>query len=620
MPPSTPKPLVPLYWSLLFSIVVAGLLVAGIAWLSVRMRSENAWVEHTLLVRSQIEGVLVLAERAETSQRGYLLTERELYLSPYENAAAELRSSVGALAALVADNPRQQENTTRLQTLIKEKLEELNSTIARVRSGDAAGALAIVNGDTGLRIMSEMRDLARSMLSEEQRLLAARESNARTLGLLLTLGAGLGFLLICGVGLLMSYLTRRSFVELAVARDQLSLTNADLLQEMRRREQAEIQLRQSQKMDAIGQLTGGIAHDFNNMLGVITGSLDLIRRRINKNDFSIERFVDAAQDASARAAALTSRLLAFARQQPLSPQPLDANKMIAGMSELLRSTLGEQIEIETVLAGGLWTARADPNQLENAILNIGINARDAMPEGGKLTIETGNAYLDDVYCAQPLEVEPGQYVMIALTDTGIGMTDDVAARAFDPFFTTKPTGRGTGLGLSQVYGFVKQSRGHIKIYSEVGSGTIVKLYLPRVVGAGRYVSAAIQAPARAAEPGTFVLVVEDDPLMRRLSAEALRELGYSVIENATGIEALDTLKSRPEIKLLFTDVVMPNVNGRKLADAAALIRPDLKVLFTTGYTQNAVVHGGVLDVGVHFLGKPFTLEQLATKIRAVLDG
>jgi CheY-like chemotaxis protein len=292
--------------------------------------------------------------------------------------------------------------------------------------------------------------------------------------------------------------------------------------------------------------------------------------------------------------------------------------MIGTMSELLRSTLGEHIRIETVTAGGLWMAQADLHQLESAVLNIAINARDAMPEGGKLTIETANAYLDEAYCREHGDLDPGQYVLVAVTDTGAGMKPDVAARVFDPFFTTKPVGAGTGLGLSQVYGFVKQSKGHIKIYSEVGDGTTVKIYLPRRVG--ETAEAAKPAPPEAlgGSADERILVVEDDSSMRRMTVDAIRDLGYTVFESDGAASALAVLAEQP-VTLLLTDVVMPEVNGKKLADEALRRQGDLKVLFMTGYTRNAVVHGGVLDAGVLVLGKPFTVQQLAAKLRAALD-
>ena len=392
-------------------------------------------------------------------------------------------------------------------------------------------------------------------------------------------------------------------------------------EEVAERARAEEALRQSQKMEAVGQLTGGIAHDFNNMLAVVIGSLDLLGRRIGDSDPRARRFVDAATEGAQRAAQLTQRLLAFSRQQPLKPVALDANKLVAGMSDLLRHSLGGDVRPETVLAGGLWRIHADPNQLENVILNLAVNARDAMPDGGRLTIETANCHLDERYAADHLGVPSGQYILIAVTDTGGGMAPEVAARAFDPFYTTKAVGRGTGLGLSQVYGFVKQSGGHVKIYSEIGQGTTVKVYLPRFTGEDEQAHPADYGRALPrGEARELVLVVEDEPGVRQFSVGALTELGYPVLEAGGAETALKLLDAHPEIVLLFTDVVMPETNGRKLADEACRRRPDLKVLFTTGYSRNAVVHNGVLEPGVHLIGKPFTVEELATRIRTVLDG
>ncbi|MFC4727647.1 hybrid sensor histidine kinase/response regulator [Coralloluteibacterium thermophilus] len=385
------------------------------------------------------------------------------------------------------------------------------------------------------------------------------------------------------------------------------------------REQVEEALRQAQKMEAVGQLTGGIAHDFNNMLAVVIGSLDLLARRIGSEDARTRRYVDAATEGARRAALLTQRLLAFSRQQPLRPQPINANKLVANMAELVRRSLGGDIRLETVLAGGLWRAHADPNQLESAILNLAVNARDAMPGGGRLTIETQNAHLDSRYTATHPGINPGQYVLIAVTDTGEGMSPEVIARAFDPFFTTKDVGKGTGLGLSQVYGFVRQSGGHVKIYSEPGYGTTVKIYLPRSVAEGEPAADDASADAPLGEQQELVLVVEDEPAVRQFSVDALCELGYRVLEADGATSALRQLEAHPDIALLFTDVVMPEVNGPRLADEARRRRPGLKVLFTTGYPRDAVVHNGVLGNAVDLLGKPFTVEELAAKVREVLD-
>lgn len=408
------------------------------------------------------------------------------------------------------------------------------------------------------------------------------------------------------------------------AREVLARSREELEAAVRERTaallQAEEQLRQAQKMEAVGQLTGGIAHDFNNMLAVILGGLSLLERRLAKGETDVSRYIEAARDGATRAASLTQRLLAFSRRQPLAPEVIDANRMIAGLNEFLDRSLGEHVITQTVLAAGLWKAHADPSQLEQSVLNLAVNARDAMPDGGRLTIETANAHLSDDY-AREHAVAAGHYVLIAVTDTGEGMSEEVIAKAFDPFFTTKPVGKGTGLGLSQVFGFVRQSGGHVKIYSEVGQGTSIKIYLPRYWGEDRPSEA--REAARAVPgglAGETILVVEDDDRVRNYSVEALRELGYTVIQASRGPEALALLAAHPEVTLLFTDVVMPGMTGRELATLVHAQRPELKVLFTTGYTRNAIVHNGVLDAGTQLLQKPFSIEQLATKVRDVIDG
>jgi PAS domain S-box-containing protein len=387
-------------------------------------------------------------------------------------------------------------------------------------------------------------------------------------------------------------------------------------------EQREIeeQLRQSQKMEAVGQLTGGIAHDFNNLLQGITGSLDIIQRRIAEGRTGdIDRFITGAATSASRAAALTHRLLAFSRRQPLDPKAVRANPLVSSMEDLLRRTLGEQVALELVLAGGLWLTLCDPNQLENAILNLCINARDAMPHGGRLTIETCNAHLDSRYAARTRDVRPGQYVCICVSDTGSGMPPDVVSRAFDPFFTTKPLGQGTGLGLSMIYGFARQSEGYVKIYSEVDKGTTVKLYLPRHRG-DEQVEPEDPAASPPAGAGETVLLVEDDIVVRGLILETLAELGYRALEASDGPAGIRILESDARIDLLVTDIGLPGLNGRQVADRGREVRPGLKVLFMTGYAENAALASGFLEHGMEMITKPFPMDLLAHRLRDIMEG
>jgi len=388
------------------------------------------------------------------------------------------------------------------------------------------------------------------------------------------------------------------------------------------REQAEEALRQSQKMEAVGQLTGGIAHDFNNLLTIITGNVDAARRHIGEDGPArVQRALGNALVGAERAAMLTQRLLAFSRRQPLNPRPIDPNKLVTGMSELLHRTLGETIAVETVLAAGLWRIEADPHQLENAMLNLAVNARDAMPDGGKLTIETANTHIDRDYAAQNAGVSPGQYVAICVSDIGAGMSADTLARAFEPFFTTKEVGKGTGLGLSMVYGFVKQSGGHLKIYSEEGEGTTVRIYLPRLVGDETVEEERAEAPVPEGTRDETILVCEDDDDVRAYTVEVLRELGYRVLEAHDGPSALRLLERQEgNVDLLFTDVVLPGgMTGAVLAGEARALRPGLRILFTTGYARNAIVHHGRLDPGVELITKPFAYADLAARVRDMLD-
>lgn len=398
-------------------------------------------------------------------------------------------------------------------------------------------------------------------------------------------------------------------------------------EEIAERMKAEGALRQAQKMEAIGQLTGGVAHDFNNLLTVIMGGLDNIARQLDagsagRDEARLRRAVDMATQSAERAATLTSRLLAFSRRQALDPKPLKADRLVQDIGELLQRSIGEHITLELVASPGLWPAFADPNELEQALLNLAVNARDAMPAGGKLTIETQNVFLDEAYLSTvPEPVSPGQYVMIAVSDTGHGMDGDTLSRVFEPFFTTKETGKGTGLGLSQVYGFLRQSGGLVRIYSEVGQGTTAKLYLPRFHGEVASPAAEAQRlDASLLRGKESVLIVEDDDGVRAYSSGVLRELGYTVIEASDAASALSALEQHPRVDLLFTDVVLPGgVHGHKLARQVRERRPGVQVLFTSGYTRNAIVHNGRLDPGVQLITKPFSFEDLAVRVRRLLD-
>jgi PAS domain S-box-containing protein len=391
-----------------------------------------------------------------------------------------------------------------------------------------------------------------------------------------------------------------------------------ITRDITQRRELEERLRQSQKMEAIGQLTGGVAHDFNNHLTVILANLDVSRRTMADPE-RLARGLDSAIQGAERAASLTAHLLAFARRQPLKPEVIDIGRLLTRTSGLLERALGERIKIETIRSGGLWPAYCDTAQLETALLNLAVNSRDAMPEGGKLTLEVANAFLDDDYAAANPDVKPGPYVMVAVTDTGFGMSREIMQRAFDPFFTTKPEGQGTGLGLSQVFGFIKQSGGHVKLYSELGQGTTVKLYIPKAPGESNHVLDTPTDEQTAGGIGETVLVVEDDEDVRAAAATMIGELGYSVIAADSPEQALHILGEQP-VTLVFTDVVMPGpITSRELADRARELQPGVKVLFTSGYTQNAVVHGGRLDDGVELISKPYRRDQLARRLRRLLS-
>jgi len=413
--------------------------------------------------------------------------------------------------------------------------------------------------------------------------------------------------------------------ELTERTRELTTANARLEAEAENRERVEDALRQSQKMEAVGQLTGGLAHDFNNLLQGITGSLQLMRTRASQGRTAdVDRYIETAMGSANRATALTHRLLAFSRRQTLDPKPTDTNTLVGGMEELFRRTVGPSIQLETSLVAEPWPALCDPNQLESALLNLVVNARDAMPDGGNLLIETTNTVLRDRRGAArewpPQDVPPGDYVALSVADTGVGMVPDVIARAFDPFFTTKPAGQGTGLGLSMVYGFVQQSGGHVRLRSEVGQGTTVTIYLPRHFGAG---AEAVEEDTAGIRPagtiGDVVLMVEDEPGVRMVVRDALSDLGYTVLEAESGRAGLKIANSGVRIDLLLTDVGLPGgMNGRQLADAARLQRPDLKVLFITGYAEAMTVGNGRMEQGMGVMVKPFALETLATRVQGMI--
>ena len=600
--------------------VLLVLFVAATILLNLRQQQDSGWVAHTLRVENQLGTIQSLLQEAEASQRGYLLTGNESFLAPYRAADGRLRPELDSLDRLVRDNPAQVAATAQLRPLVLQRRLRLAQVQAQYR---VKGSVDRPLLDVGKAMMDRIRTRIAAMKAEEERLLARRAAEARRSGLLMLIGLIVTGLSATIMGWLAVRTSRRRLAIALRASEDLAASNARLRAESASRRQAEDQMRQLQKMESLGQLTGGIAHDFNNMLAVVVGSLDMAGRRLAKGELDrTAACIDNALEGAQRATLLTARLLAFSRQQPLEPQPLDANKLVGGMSEMLRRTIGEQLRVETVLAGGLWRTFADPSQLENAILNLCVNARDAMPGGGKMTIETSNASLDDAYAAEHKEVEAGQYVMVSVSDTGIGMQPETAERAFDPFYTTKGVGQGTGLGLSQVFGFVKQSHGHVKIYTEPGQGTSVKIYLPRYFGEEAEAVARASAsavPLPRARDEEIILVVEDEERVRHVSVDSLRELGYTVVQASDARQALALLALQPRVDLLFTDVVMPGMNGRQLADEVARQWPKVKILYTTGYTRNAIVHNGVLDPGVAFLAKPFTLGQLATKVRQVLD-
>jgi signal transduction histidine kinase/DNA-binding response OmpR family regulator len=705
-------------WILLAAVPLF-LVLAGAAYLTVSFaqneRTEQGWVVHTYQVIDSLRALLSDAADAETGQRGYLLTHKQSYLSPYRAAQGRIAHDLDTFDALTKDNPDQQRRAVALRGLIQHRLTILDKGIAASGLATPVPPALMTILDQGTQVMITLRLLVDGGLGTEKVLLQQRIDARRAvenaeitsailaglLALAVLLGAAAllvrnntrlvvseairrrqaailqatldnirdGVLVfdetdrvaafnnvffrlmdfperLAAIGATLDAFkdfdasnARRTFSDVAVTaasesryerflrgeRDldvyRASVPGTGFLvaaADVSARVRAEAAMRQAQKMEAVGHLTGGVAHDFNNLLQIISANLDLAVADARANPKTAERLQNAIS-AVERGSRLTGQLLAFARRQALDPRSTNLGRLLNDMTDLLRRTLGERVEVESIVSGGLWNTLVDPTQVENAILNLAINARDAMPDGGKLTIEVANAYLDDTYAAQHAEVNAGQYVMLGVSDTGFGMSAEIVARVFDPFFTTKPEGKGTGLGLSQVYGFVKQSGGHVKVYSEPGQGTTVKIYLPRTrkpqEGLGPVTTSTVVGGHET------ILVVEDDAGVRAAVVDILSDLGYSVLKAESADQGLAVISSGARIDLLFTDVVMPGpINTREFARRAQEMRPGLKVLFTSGYTQNAIVHNGRLDDDAYLLSKPYRKDDLARKLRSLLDG
>jgi signal transduction histidine kinase len=608
-----------------FGLVAAAALAVFIGLF--RSRNADMWVLHTLDVQQTAQALLIASRDAESSVRSYLLSSDIAELDTFEPALSDTATRLGDLRTLTADNSIELDRVQELTRLIHSKNEQLSTCVTLAKQGQRDAALAVINSPQDRQLLDEIRTNVESILDTEQILLKDRQTRAAQLRYLLAALVGMALLVATILASVLAVSTRNALKGL------LSLT-AELDRESKLRQEAESTLRQAQKMEAVGQLTGGVAHDFNNLLTVIMGNLDTLQRQLaaaaNPGDAAtlvakMTKPLESALQGAKSAAQLTQRLLAFSRRQALEPSRVDANRLVSGMLDMLKRSLGANISIETVLGAGLWPAFADPNQLESAILNLALNAKDAMPDGGCLTVETANTYLDEAYVRRFGDLDAGQYVVLCVTDTGTGIAKDVLDRVVEPFFTTKPPGEGSGLGLAMVHGFVKQSGGHMRIYSEEGQGTTVKIYLPRLtnveeVSATPAGKPAEVTPVQRARKGETILVVEDNEGVREYAKEVLEDLGYRVFEAGDAVQALAVLNKKPRIDLLFTDVVLPGLgNGRVLATKAREKYPDLPVLYTTGYTRNAIVHQGRLDADVELLTKPYTQQDLARKVRGVLD-
>jgi PAS domain S-box-containing protein len=714
------------------------LLVAGLSAFLIFNQVETVsrardWVQRTRTVIEAAQQLRNTAEQAETSERGYLLTQDTAYLDTSRAALDTLHPYEKQLRLLVSDNPAEVTQVTLLNQAVERRRIAIAQTLAIAQSGDAAGARALLFASNERPAMETIRRAAKRVTDSEDALLAKRTNNARaaqslslTIGMIVAMLAlatlTVGIILLAranerlntafdelkateverqALGALTSAIFNsvpdylivlnveadgrfvvadinpafekalnvasgrvrgRSIEELipgpigqrliahyrrvhaggesVITRDDIPQTPAGprvwesilapvpasdgaaarligSVRDITDRVRSEERLRDAQRMEAIGQLTGGVAHDFNNLLQVIRGNLELLQNSVAGDERAAARLRNAVYGAE-RAAQLTRQLLAFARRQPLAPKVVNLSRLVTDMADLLRRTLGESIEVETVVAGGLCNTIADPAQVESALLNLALNARDAMAGGGRLTVEVTNASLDESYARTVTDVTPGQYVMLAVTDTGEGMSEEVRARVFEPFFTTKVDGKGTGLGLSMVYGFVKQSHGHIQVYSEVGQGTTVKIYLPRSRQA-EDVAEIAPAPGAPVDKRRTILVVEDEDGVREAALAILDELGYQRLEASDATSALALVEGGAEVDLVFTDVVMPGpLRTREFAQRLKALRPQMPVLFTSGYTDNAIIHQGRLDEGVNLISKPYAKAELARRIAQLL--
>jgi signal transduction histidine kinase len=553
---------------------------------------------------------------AERGERGYLLTGGAAYLEPYRSSELEIPRLLASLERLTARNAEQRRRVMFLAQQVAIKRREMSRGLEVYEREGLEAAQSVLRTNTGLEAMRSLGRVIDATVSSEEGLLSGRLASAGDDERSAARLALAGGVLTCLIMILGVALTLFAFHEARRVETERLVNERRLGEELARSRAA---LAQSQKMEAIGQLTGGIAHDFNNLLHVIRNAIEIVQRRLKDED--LRRYLEMAQRNTDRAASTTARLLAFARRQPLEPRPVNANALVSGMADLLHHTIGEGVAMRCVLAGDLWIASVDANQLETAILNLAVNARDAMSGEGRLTIETANVFLEESDVESQQDVAPGQYVMIGVGDSGSGMTKEVMARAFEPFFTTKRVGEGTGLGLSQVFGFVKQSGGHVKICSELGVGTIVRLYFPRG-GTALEAQPAVAGdrPGQGAH-GETILIVEDDEDVRAFTAQVLGELGYRVAVAPDAHLALAVLEKLSGVQLLFTDVRLPNgLSGRDLADTARRRWPNIKILFATGYAGDPIVHHGRVDPGVELILKPFTQTSLARKVRRVLDG